>query len=119
MINLRNAQDAYNDPGSPITVTTAAGFNVARNDDGVLLLSGSGATPDGLRPFLRRFDLATLETEEIWRNTGENLESVVDVLDDSASAFVTYYQSPTDPGNYRLHDGDACDGAYRLPRSAS
>jgi len=106
VINLRDTQDAYNNPGSPITVTTAAGFNVARNNDGVLLLSGSGATPEGLRPFLRSFDLATLETQEIWRNTGENLESVVDVLDESGSAFVTYYQSPTDPGNFRLHNGD-------------
>ncbi|KLI62773.1 S9 family peptidase [Aurantiacibacter marinus] len=115
VINLRDSQDAYNDPGSPVTVTTASGFNVARNDDGVLLLSGSGATPEGLRPFLRRFDLATLDTQEIWRNTGENLESVVDVLDDSDSAFVTYFQSPTDPGNYRLRVGDIMTALTEFP----
>ncbi|APE28907.1 prolyl oligopeptidase family serine peptidase [Aurantiacibacter gangjinensis] len=101
---MRNIQDAYADPGSPVMVTTDAGFGVARNDDGVLLLSGSGATPDGLRPFLRRFDLATLETEEVWRASGENLESVVDVLEDDGSSFITFYENPLDPGNFRLHD---------------
>ncbi|MBH5322799.1 alpha/beta hydrolase family protein [Aurantiacibacter sediminis] len=104
---LRNIQDAYGDPGSPVTTSTSAGFNVARNDDGVLLLSGSGATPDGLRPFLRRFDLATLQTEEIWRNDSEELESVVDVLDDDGDRFITFFQSPLNPGNFRLRsDGE-------------
>ncbi|MDJ0977396.1 MAG: prolyl oligopeptidase family serine peptidase [Erythrobacter sp.] len=102
-INLRNIQDAYSDPGSPLTTLTKQGFPVARFADGKLLLSGSGATPEGLRPFLRRFDLATLETEEIWRNSGEQLESVIDVVSDSGSAFLTYYESPTNPGNVRLH----------------
>ena len=115
VLNIRNAADAYADPGSPVRIFTDAGFSVARNDDGVLLLNGSGATPDGLRPFLRRFDLATLETEELWRNSGENLESVVDVLDDSGSSFITYYQSPTDPGNFRLHAGEQVTALTEFP----
>jgi len=115
VLHLRNVQDAYADPGSPVTVTTGAGFNVARNDDGVLLLAGNGATPAGLRPFLRRFDIATLEVEEIWRNSGENLERVVDVLDDGGSAFITYYESPSDPGNFRLHDGATVTALTAFP----
>ncbi len=115
VINLRDSQDAYNDPGSPVTITTDAGFTVARHTDGMLLLTGSGATPGGLRPFLRQFNLETLETKEIWRNSGENLESVVDVLDDSGSAFVTYYQSPTNPGNYRMYTGGAITALTDFP----
>lgn len=102
-LGIRNAQDAYNDPGSPLTTTTDRGFSVARNVDGKLLLSGLGATPEGYRPFLRRFDLATLETEELWRNSGEEFETVVDVLAEDGSVFVTSYESPTNPGNFRLH----------------
>ena len=101
---LRNIQDAYNDPGSPLGVVTPAGYGVARNNDGTLYLSGSGATPEGLRPFLRSWDLATLESEEIWRNDGEYLENIVDILDDSGSRFITRYESTVNPGNYRLHD---------------
>ncbi|MEM1196704.1 MAG: prolyl oligopeptidase family serine peptidase [Pseudomonadota bacterium] len=102
-IGLRNVQDAYNDPGRPLMTLSERGQMVARLVDGQLLLSGSGATPQGLRPFLRRFDLATLETEEVWRNSGEQLETVIDVLSDDASAFVTFYESPTNPGNVKLY----------------
>lgn len=115
VLQLRNVQDAYADPGSPVMATTAAGFNVARNDAGVLLLAGNGATPEGLRPFLRRFDLATLEVQEIWRNSGENLERVADVLDDAGSAFITFYESPSDPGNFRLHDGTTVTALTQFP----
>ncbi|QZH75598.1 MAG: prolyl oligopeptidase family serine peptidase [Erythrobacter sp.] len=115
VLSLRNAQDAYADPGSPVSVTTPAGFNVARHSDGALLLSGAGATPEGLRPFLRRFDLATLEVQEIWRNSGEELERVVDVLDDSGSAFITSYESPTDPGNFRLRRDDSVTALTQFP----
>lgn len=106
VLGIRNIQDAYSDPGSPLTTYTYRGRVVARNADGALLMSGSGATPDGLRPFLRRFDLATLETEELWRNSGAQLESIVDVISDDGSAFITYYESPTNPGNFKLYAGD-------------
>ncbi len=102
---IRNSQDAYGDPGSPLTTTTPSGYDVARNVDGKLLLSGLGATPEGYRPFLRRFDLTTLETQELWRNSGESFETVIDVLAEDGSRFVTFYESPTNPGNVRLQAG--------------
>lgn len=104
VIEVRNVQDAYADPGSPIRVLNEAGFSVAHVHNGQLFLSGNGASPDGARPFLRRFDLETFETTEIWRNAGEEYEFVVDLATDDGSAFVTYYESPTMPGNYRLHE---------------
>ncbi|WP_265562042.1 prolyl oligopeptidase family serine peptidase [Sphingomicrobium arenosum] len=106
VIQLRNSSDAYADIGSPVTVTLPSGKTVARSDGEAILLSGSGATPEGLRPFISRLDLDTLEVEELWRNSGEYLEQVVDVLDDGGTRFVTRYESPTNPGNYRLHAGD-------------
>lgn len=104
-ISLRNSQDAYNDPGSPLFTTSERGTTVARMVDGTLLLTGLGATPEGYRPFLRRFDLATLQMQELWRNSGEEFETVVDVLAEDGSTFVTSYESPTNPGNFRLHSG--------------
>ena len=105
VLNLRNVQDAYNDPGSPLTKRNEAGYGVAIVEDGALLMSGQGASPEGNRPFLRRFDLTTLETTELWRNSGENYEYVVDVTQDDGGRFITYYESPTNPGNFRLHSG--------------
>ncbi len=107
VIEVRNVQDAYADPGNPITVQNAAGFSVAHVDDGHLFLSGDGASPDGARPFLRRFDLETFETEELWRNTGEQYESVVDLVADDGSRFITYHESPASPGNFRLRTADS------------
>ncbi|MEO0907057.1 MAG: prolyl oligopeptidase family serine peptidase [Pseudomonadota bacterium] len=104
-IGLRDIQDSYNDPGDPMMKTLDTGFSVARVHDGKLFLTGSGATPQGLRPFLRRFDLETLETEEIWRNSGEQLESIIDVVSEDGSDFITAYQSPTNPGNIKLYAG--------------
>ncbi len=114
-LTIRNYQDAYSDPGNPLFVTTESGFSVARNVDGSLLLGGRGATPEGLRPFLNRFDLKTLETTELWRNDGEYLENVVDVLDDSGANFITLYQSPVDPGNFRLHRDGAVTALTNFP----
>ena len=108
VLNLRNVQDAYNDPGSPLTKRNDAGYAVAIVDGGALLMSGEGASPEGNRPFLRRWDLATLETTELWRNSGENYENVIDVIGDDGARFLTYYESPSDPGNIRLHaNGEA------------
>ncbi|GLQ22048.1 S9 family peptidase [Algimonas porphyrae] len=106
LIEVRNVQDAYADPGDPMRVLTESGFSVARVHDGKLFLSGNGATPDGARPFLNSFDLDTFETTELWRNTGEEYEYVVDLAADDGSKVVTYHESPTSPGNYRLHDTD-------------
>ena len=107
VIEVRNYQDAYNDPGDPLTTLTEGGFNVAIIDNGALVLSGQGSTPDGDRPFLHKLDLKTLETEEIWRNSGESYEGVVDVLEPDGSRFISYYEDPQTPGNYRLHDNGA------------
>jgi dipeptidyl aminopeptidase/acylaminoacyl peptidase len=107
VIEVRNVQDAYADPGDPVRTLTESGFSVARVHDNQLFLSGNGASPDGARPFLRRFDLGTFETTELWRNTGEEYENVVDLTADDGSAFVTYYESPALPGNYRLHTADS------------
>ena len=105
-IEVRDVQDAYADPGDPLTRRTRAGFSVARVEDGKIFLSGNGATPDGARPFLNSFDLETFETEEVWRNAGEQYEYVVDLVSDDATQFVTYHESPTQPGNFRLQTQD-------------
>lgn len=115
VIEVRDYQDAYNDPGEPITVLTDAGFSVAHVEDGDLFLSGNGATPEGARPFLRRFDLGSFDTEELWRNTGEEYEYVIDLAAEDGSAFVTYYESPTNPGNYRLHEGGEVSSLTDFP----
>ncbi len=96
----RSTNDRYGDPGTPLTTLNSAGRSVARVSDGAIFLSGSGATPDGDRPFLDRVNLATLEKERLWRNEGEVYESVEDLLAPDGSRLLTTRESPTEPPNY-------------------
>ncbi|MFS2316394.1 S9 family peptidase [Maricaulis sp. D1M11] len=107
LIEERNLQDAYADPGTALTVRNEYGQSVIGIRDNGIYFAGEGASPDGDRPFLRRLDLETMETEEIWRNSGENFEEVIGLTSDDASSFLTSWEDPTTPPNVRWHrDGD-------------
>ena len=53
--------DRYHDPGNPLLRTLPNGQRVLWQHGGHLFLAGPGASPDGDRPFLDRFDLARLQ----------------------------------------------------------
>lgn len=103
----RNYQDAYNDPGSPVLRHNEYGRSVLRltPDGRSLYLSGRGASPDGVYPFLDRHDLETGETERLWQARDPYYETVLDLFDDRGETFITRRESPTDPPNYRWYDG--------------
>ncbi|TNE87415.1 MAG: S9 family peptidase [Deltaproteobacteria bacterium] len=99
----RDYQDAYLDPGSPVTEPGPYGRGVLRFAQGdQIYLTGDGASPEGVYPFLDRLDLATGKSTRLWRSSGETYESVVEVLDDAAKQIVTRRQSPSEPPNYLL-----------------
>jgi dipeptidyl aminopeptidase/acylaminoacyl peptidase len=92
--------DRYNDPGSPVTTTTSNGEAVILQDDDWIYLSGSGANPQGERPFLDKFNLKTMEKEHLFQS-GENCyESFVDFVGDFRDQIIISYQSKTEPPNY-------------------
>ncbi|MEE8156337.1 MAG: hypothetical protein V3T53_15390, partial [Phycisphaerales bacterium] len=100
----RNVQDRYADPGRPVMITNSAGRSVARRTGDWIFMSGSGATRQGDRPFLSRFNLESLETSELWRCDGENLESFVELLPDHK--IITRYETPIEPPNYYVRNLD-------------
>ena len=109
VIEDRSTRDRYGDPGRLMTTRDGGGFSVVRVEDGHVLRSGSGASPEGLLPFLDRQSLETLETERLWRCEPGSYESVADVLHagtEEPAAFVTRHESPTSPPNYRLRSGE-------------
>jgi dipeptidyl aminopeptidase/acylaminoacyl peptidase len=101
-----SAEDRYNSPGNLITDTNAAGQRILlQSTDGKFIyLSGPGATPQGDRPFLRRLDLATLKTEELFRSADPYYESLVSVLDADARQILTTRESVSEPPNLVLRD---------------
>lgn len=100
----RNVQDRYADPGRPVMITNTAGRSVARRTGDWIFMSGSGATRQGDRPFLSRMNLTTLESQELWRCDGENLESFVELLPDHK--IITRYETPIEPPNYYVRNLD-------------
>src|SRR5262249_4174300 len=109
----RSYEDAYHDPGDPALAPTARGTLVmARAADGSLLLAGDGASPEGERPFLDRFDPRTGKGERLWRAEDPYYERVIATID--GTRFVTRRESAAEPPQYWLR-GDK--DARQLPRS--
>ncbi|HVK76377.1 MAG TPA: prolyl oligopeptidase family serine peptidase [Kofleriaceae bacterium] len=98
----RSLNDLYGDPGSPHYRVLPSGVWVVRRDGDAIFLTGSGATPDGNRPFLDRLDLTTLKTTRLFRADRTTLESFVAWHDVAAGTFFTRRQSPADPPNLAL-----------------
>jgi len=67
-----------------------------------IYLIGNGASPEGDRPFLDRFNLQTLKSERIFRSDSKSYETVVALLSDDGSKFITRRESPTEAPNYYL-----------------
>jgi len=96
-----NGNDRYRDPGSFQSRLLPNGHSALRQADGALFLAGAGATPQGDRPFLDRFDPATLKTTRLFLCGPGTYESVVALLPDGR--FITRRESPAEAPNYLLH----------------
>ncbi|HLM59851.1 MAG TPA: prolyl oligopeptidase family serine peptidase, partial [Pyrinomonadaceae bacterium] len=97
-----NIADRYNDPGQPVIKRLPNGFSVIHQNGDEVFLTGTGASAEGDRPFLRRMNLQTLKTEEIWRSGTTEFESFVALLDENGTRFLTRKESPLDPPNLYL-----------------
>ncbi|MFN3596625.1 MAG: prolyl oligopeptidase family serine peptidase [Rubricoccaceae bacterium] len=100
-----STEDAYNDPGQPMTDRDAAtGYSTLIVESGrggpFIYLAGTGASPEGDRPFVRRFSLATGQTTELFRSAAPYLERPIGFLDAARRVLLTQRESPTEPPNY-------------------
>ncbi len=101
----RNYQDNYNNPGSFLTKENEFGQNTLVIDKNSLYLTGPGYSPEGTRPFFRKFDLKTRETEELWRADGEEtLEQISEVLDPKKGILLTRIEASTVFPNYYIRN---------------
>ncbi len=101
-------EDRYSNPGFPVMTTSEWGTSVLRTaDDGrSLFLTGQGASPEGNRPFLRKMDLATGETEELFRSEAPYYEIPYNLLDDDGTMLLTRRETNTEPPNFFVRDLD-------------
>ena len=102
----RSSEDRYGDPGFWVTTPGPFGRPVllTTRDGARAYLSGAGASAEGDRPFLDRYDLAKGTTERLFRSEAPWFESVVTVLDPDARRVLTQRQSPVAAPNYYMRD---------------
>lgn len=102
----RSFEDRYGDPGDAVVETNAAGHEVLRiaRDGRSIYLIGEGASPEGLRPFLDRFDVEAKQSTRLFRSQAPHYELPVDVLDDDGQRVVTRRESLEEPANWFVHD---------------
>ncbi|MGD9561442.1 MAG: prolyl oligopeptidase family serine peptidase [Pyrinomonadaceae bacterium] len=102
LVSDLSTRDRYNDIGSPVTKTLPNGRSVVRQNGDHIFLSGAGSSPDGDRPFFRKLNLKTLQTDEIWRSGLEEYEAFMAMMDDDGMNFLTRKESVVDPPNLYL-----------------
>ncbi len=102
LLFARKSEDQYANPGTPSTSLNAYGRAVLRTaaDGKSLFLAGTGASPEGDRPFLDKFDLGSKQATRLWRSQAPYYEQVAALLDDSGNSFVTSRESNQEPANF-------------------
>jgi dipeptidyl aminopeptidase/acylaminoacyl peptidase len=91
-------------PGEPVMKILLNGHRVMRQHGDYIYFKGEGRSP--VRPFLVRYDLKTLKSETLFQCDDQSYESVIELLEDDASRFITRYESPSDPPNYFIRTSD-------------
>ncbi len=113
----RNQQDRYKDPGTPVMKGAGGGGGFGggggRGGDvggeraiwtsgDNIFLNGLGASKEGDRPFLDKFNLVTGQSERLFHSAADCYEQVVAMVAADGTKVITRRESPTDPPNYFL-----------------
>ena len=77
-----SADEAYQDPGSPMVILHADGTRTVLQDGDDIYLRGDGASPEGDRPFLDRLNLTDLSTQRLFSSAPDAYEHVLGFLAD-------------------------------------
>lgn len=101
----RNYEDRYSDPGTP--VLKEGRLSIVNGNH--ILLTGQGASPDGDRPFLDRYNVDSKASERLWRSEAPFYESVIGVVDDQARLLITRRESVDSPPNVYRRDRQTGD----------
>ena len=109
LIWSRSMQDRYNDPGTPVMRRLPNGRMVIHQHGESIFLSGQGASPNGDRPFLDRFNLTTMKSERLFRCDEQSYESFVALLAPDGSRFLTSHETQQSPPNYHLRTAGSSD----------
>jgi dipeptidyl aminopeptidase/acylaminoacyl peptidase len=99
----QNYEDLYKDLGSAVTFVNQYGRSVLLQQGGDIFLIGEGYSPEGNRPYLSRFTLASQTNTVLWRSQAPYYERPVDVLALQPLRLLTRRESLQEPPNYFVY----------------
>jgi len=98
-------EDRYNAPGEPLLRSNDNGARVLMTSaDGRIYLTGEGASPEGNRPFVDAFDVASGEKERRFHSESPYFETPITWLDAASGTLLTRRESRDEPPNYYVRD---------------
>ena len=99
-------EDRYNNPGLPMMKRTNRGTSVIQTtDDGTAIyLTGTGASPEGNRPFVRKMILSSGELTEMFRSEAPFYERPIGWIGEGEQFLLTSRESVSEPPNYYLRN---------------
>jgi len=102
----RSSEDRYGDPGRFETMPNEHGRPVllTSTDGRFAYLTGAGASAEGDRPFVDRFEIATGRSERLFRSEAPYYEEVSALLDGEGRRAIVRRESVKDVPNYYLYD---------------
>ncbi|WP_115555413.1 S9 family peptidase [Xanthomonas campestris] len=115
----RSSQDRYNDPGTPAMIADGNGHALLQTDGNSLFLLGKGASPEGDRPFVDRFDLQSKRTTRLFHSQAPTYAAPIALLDAQGTQLLLSRESPEEPANYYVQTlGDTAATLRALTRFA-
>jgi dipeptidyl aminopeptidase/acylaminoacyl peptidase len=112
-----SSSERYKDPGNPMMRPLPSGHNAMLQSGDFIFLDGAGASPEGDRPFLDKFNTKTLKAERLWRCDEKSYENVITWLTPDGTKFLTRRESPSEPPNYFVRTAGS-DAAQALTKFA-
>ena len=101
IVEDRNYQDVYTDPGTFNTTKNEFGKSVIDIENGKAYLIGEGFTKEGQKPFVDEVDMNSLSKKRIYTSSLQNSkEDILDILDKKKGEILVVQESPTAFPNY-------------------
>lgn len=105
IVDDRNYQDKYRDPGSFSTIKNQYGKNVVEIINEKAYLVGEGYTTEGQFPFIDEVDLNTLNKKRLYTSKiADKKEEFIDILDAKKGELLITQQSSKDYPNYYIRN---------------
>lgn len=105
IIDDRNYQDVYSDPGILQTEKNEMGTYTLKIDGETAYLFGDGYSAEGQFPFIDALNLKTLEKKRIYQSDAkEEVENLISFIDSKVGTLITRIESPIQYPNYYIRN---------------